>query len=197
MYKFKKFKHVIILVLISCVLISCSNSNNVVTNVKETEEKTPDNVMLPFQISDIEDNFGDKTGEKMISGTFIGVFSNSATINSECYFSLIYSHGQFKVVIFEYAKYIKTGTDDYTFEFKDDTGNKYKVKARATTDKSTWLIVDSNNKTSQEFLRALRTSKNINVYMENVSRKVERYSFEVDTKNFNELYNEFYNELSR
>lgn len=193
MFKILKI-NIIILVLISCTLISCSDRKNNIstTEVKETESNVQNNVITPFSIFDIEDAFGDKTGKKMIAGLFKGKFTNSATNNSVCYFNIGFVDQQLRLAIFEYGKYQKTGTNNFRIEYKDDEGNKYETYGHYTNLNNIWTIGDSNFRLDQVFLGKLLTSKNIKVYMVNDRALYETYSFEIDTKNFKEHYNTLY-----
>jgi hypothetical protein len=80
-----------------------------------------------WKIGDFTDKFGDEIGEHFIYQNGIGLFSNSATINSDCSTSIIVSDKYIQIKILEYFNNPVLLYNSATLYLKNSKGEKLNI----------------------------------------------------------------------
>ena len=143
------------------------------------KENIPD--MGIWEIRNFVDQFGEKTSERYITNKdkFVGIFSNSATENSELNVSfLISSPSNISIMLYEYAgknpvKPFKT--ERYKIESRDSNGGDDSYTAENTSDR---LSLDHDN--SMKLHRLLLKGGKIKFSISVLDKSHTTYSFSIN-----------------
>lgn len=140
-------------------------------------------------LSTYTDEFGDTGSSKYLSLASRGVFSNSATTNSELIAVLFYEKsGSFSIRLIEYGSNIVKDDDRYECSVKDSKGNVYRMtlyndddEGQLTTSK---LFVSDIEENSKIWKTILGHGGIISVAIKNYYSTSSTYRFKMDVSGF-------------
>ena len=159
--------------------------------VDGTDNKDSDNVENEkhdvWKVKKYVNEFQEETDYTYISGVFKGVFSNSATTDSELYAQVLIDDYGVYIKLNEYGSRLvknssKEYADNYTVKILDSNGDshKYSGEMEPGGDRIN-LIVNRGT-----FLELLKTG-NLKVYIENEEYALTNYLFWIELANLNDL----------
>lgn len=165
--------------------------NNGKIIVDGTDNKDSDNVENKkhdvWKVKKYVNEFQEETDYTYISGVFKGVFSNSATTDSELYAQVLIDDYGVYIKLNEYGSHLvknssKEYADNYTVKILDSNGDshKYSGEMKPGGDRINLTV---NRGT---FLELLKTG-NLKVYIENEEYALTNYLFWIELANLNDL----------
>lgn len=134
------------------------------------------------------DEFNNPTDRPYIStkSDFFGIFSNSATTNSNLRVRILIDKESVAIMLWEYGTYkVKAySTVDYSIVFLDDKGEKHYSTGTMYRNGDRVFLDDCN------LIELLQENQKVEIYMkENSKYGVDStYLFSVDSSNFSEIY---------
>lgn len=167
-------KFTLFMVAIAVILASgCSKSAKTTSDDNSSKEAIIKEIdpMGKWEVHHYTDDFGEITNKKYIILNGRGVFSNSATINSDLIVDLLIDKSSFAFELFEYGSYPVNYDDEYFItEIKDSEGIIHKLYLYHT---SSSRISNYNENDYNEMVDILKKGGNIKVLMK---YKLYRYS---------------------
>ena len=197
-------KKSIILIILSCLLISlcgcfsvpsttvpdsANNSDTTTAQNNALVTNTPETVKCDWEIGEFTDEFDKPTGKKyMINYVSNGKFSNSATTNSRLSAALQITSDSIAFMLWEYGSQLVKGIfdyEDYEITVLDDTGNKHYYNG-TIYDGGTRIYLDNSD--MSDFLKVLRSSKTVSIYLKTSKYSTSTYLFEINNEGFTNVY---------
>ena len=145
-------------------------------------------------VSYYKDEFKESTDECYITNNkyIEGTFSNTATTDSKLYVEILADETNFSIRLLEYGKNIVKNNSSnkavgYTIKVKYDDGKESKIYAymQPGDDK---IIIESP--TGYYLASKLKEKESISFYICESRQTTTNYLFDVDSKNFQEIYDE-------
>lgn len=180
-----------------------SNGNTVVTvYIKDYNVSIAINVSVEMTEEDVwtynyyvDSQFGYETDEWYLTTIYYieGTFSNSATTNDELYVELLYDcNDEISIFLYEYANLsyglVKNTSSDtinyYEIAIRNEDGYVYSARGQMHQGGDRIYIIDIYH---DAVLNLMRTSENLQFYIENETWTTTHYKFEVGMNNFNDV----------
>ena len=151
-----------------------------------------DDTSTTWELGEFVDEFNRPTGNKYVSTTVSGTFSNSATTNSDLYASVQVTSSDIAIMLWEYGSYLVKGTYDtnnYSITVLDQNGAKHYLSGTMHKN-GTRVYLSSSDR--EDLLSLLQTSGTLSFYLEFSKYSRSTYLFSVETDGFSSLYSELY-----
>lgn len=143
-----------------------------------------------WELGEYVDEFKIPTGDKYIITSSTGVFSNSATNNSELYASVQIDRNKIGIMLWEYGSHLVKGIFDYeNYEITilDTRGTRYTFTG-TIYDGGTRIYF--RNADRARIVNILKQEGTVKFYLKTTKYSVSTYLFDVDTAGFEEAYAE-------
>lgn len=142
----------------------------------------------------VDNKFQEPTDKWFVApiNNFTGIFSNSATTNSQLEAVIIYDcYDTLTIFLYEYAReddLVKNNSskykDYYEITMKNENGKLIEVRGQMHPGGDRIFIIDTYHSITLDFIK---TSKHIKVYILNEETPTTQYLFEFNVANFNEV----------
>jgi hypothetical protein len=136
-----------------------------------------------WSVHETEDEFGDKTGDKVIIGSSKGTFSNAITTNSPLWaYILTYSSGRIAMRIYEYSDdqpAILIEGSDVAVSIQDNAGQKHSISGYTQNTNNYILFRESDGNKLINILSAGGLIK-FRITVSLLGSVSERYSFDLE-----------------
>ena len=162
-----------------------------------TEEPTPEPTEPPkagdWVIRYYVDEFKQPTNEGYVHNNhyFEGIFSNSATTDSELKVVFLVDKENLCIQLYEYGKYmVKTSLSrKYDIIIKSPNDNKYNLTGTLYNDR-----IKIDDKYKSDVITALSENENVTFYIVQSEQRTTNYLFDVPTSNFAYAYQSLVNQ---
>ena len=149
----------------------------------------------------VDSQFGYETDEWYLTTIYYieGTFSNSSTTNDELYVELLYDcNDEISIFLYEYAnlsyglvKNIFDTINYYEIAIRNDKGQVYSVRGQMHPSGDRIYIIDTYH---DEVFNLMKTSDNLQFFIQNEAFPTTQYRFDVDMNNFNDVLDDFVEE---
>lgn len=143
-----------------------------------------------WEVGNYTDEFNQPTGKKYIGVECYGTFSNSATTDSELYAYVQIDTNNIGIMLWDYGSQLVKGVFDYenyNITILSESGTKYYYTG-TIYEGGTRIYFKSEDRS--EILGLFRNNDSVKIYLKSTKYSVSTYLFEVDTKGFEDVYNE-------
>lgn len=164
------------------------SNNAAISETNDAEQSKTEGI---WDIYYYVDEFDEPTDERYIDlkEDVKGVFSNSATTNSELYVGFAIDENEVGIFLYEYDYDFPLKGDfsdeEYTISLKKENGEKATIAGKLFEDDDRITIKGDDKKTFIDFLCGEEKFK---VYIENNEYSGNNYLFELSPSNFSQLY---------
>tara|TARA_Y100000593_G_scaffold91856_1_gene181761 strand:+ start:729 stop:1307 length:579 start_codon:yes stop_codon:yes gene_type:complete len=136
-------------------------------------------------VANYVDEFGDLTGNKFLSNTIFGKFSNSATTNSRLKVTFLVDKDKVSIQLYEYgSSLVKTGIDGYRVSIKYDGNVETFYGVPLVGDR---LKITHNN--AKKLINIIKENDNIKFHIDGYYKSEYDFTLTNNSK-FNSIYNE-------
>lgn len=142
-----------------------------------------------WDLGEYNDEFKQPTGKKYMVARAIGIFSNSATTDSDLIACVQIDQDNVAILLWEYARNLVKGIYDYEYyqvTILDE--NETKHTFTGTIYKGDTRIYFKDNDRERVF-DLLKNNDSLYIYLVASKYSVSTYLFEIDTKGFSAIYN--------
>lgn len=189
----------ILIVVMSFVFVACGSSESTgaddsatVDNSQTTEESTQKTIEEDWIENYYVDEFNEPTDERYITNKELiaGVFSNSATTDSDLLVQFAIDEEYIGIFLYEYGRSLVKNSssynnDKYTITLRDESGNEKSIKG--TIYKGDDRIILGGQERAI-FIDYLCGEEDFKVYIVEDERQITNYLFKVSPSNFAEVY---------
>ena len=167
-----------------------SSTKNPLPTLSPTKTPTPTSTPYPYGIwheSYYVDSFGDKTDQEYVYAYATGTFDNSAVTGRKLKIEFLFDKNKSCIQLYEYGDNLVKGYSSKTiyYDIVAKTSSGKTVKFSGSLEKDWDRIKISEYKS---LYNTLSTGGIIKFYIERNDRKIENYSFSIDSTGFKQIF---------